>query len=101
MKRFAWSTVLILTIMLTACGSPTPSAVSPAPSASVEVINISSPDVVIASASIVPAQVAQLGFTISALVKEIAVKEGDKVQAGQPLIMLDSSELEFAVGAAE
>ena len=101
MKRFAWSTVLILTIMLTACGSPTPSAVSPAPSASVEVINISSPDVVIASASIVPAQVAQLGFTISALVKEIAVKEGDKVQAGQPLIILDSSELEFAVAAAE
>ena len=101
MKRFAWSTILILAIMLTACGSPTPSAVSPAPSASVEVVNVSSPDVVIASASIVPAQVAQLGFTISALVKEIAVKEGDKVQAGQPLIMLDSSELEFAVAAAE
>ena len=101
MKRFAWSTVLILAIMLTACGSPTPSAVSPAPSASVEVVNISSPDVVIASASIVPAQVAQLGFTISALVKEIAVKEGDKVQAGQPLIVLDTSELEFAVMAAE
>lgn len=101
MKRFAWSTILILAIMLTACGSPTPSAVPPAPPASVEVINISSPDVVIASASIVPAQVAQLGFTISALVKEIAVKEGDKVQAGQPLIMLDSSELEFAVAAAE
>ena len=101
MKRFAWSTILILAIMLTACGSPTPSAVSPAPSASVEVVNISSPDVVIASASIVPAQVAQLGFTISALVKEIAVKEGDKVQAGQPLIVLDTSELEFAVMAAE
>ncbi len=101
MKRFAWSTILILTIMLTACGSPTPSAVSPAPPASVEVVNVSSPDVVIASASIVPAQVAQLGFTISALVKEIAVKEGDKVQAGQPLIVLDTSELEFAVIAAE
>ena len=69
--------------------------------ASVEVVNVSSPDVVIASASIVPAQVAQLGFTISALVKEIAVKEGDKVQAGQPLIVLDTSELEFAVMAAE
>lgn len=101
MKRFAWSTILILAIMLTACGSPTPSAVSPAPPASVEVVNVSSPDVVIASASIVPAQVAQLGFTISALVKEIAVKEGDKVQAGQPLIVLDTSELEFAVMAAE
>ena len=101
MKRFAWSTILILTIMLTACGNPTPSAVSPATPASVEVVNVSSPDVVIASASIVPAQVAQLGFTISALVKEIAVKEGDKVQAGQPLIPLDTSELEFAVIAAE
>ena len=101
MKRFAWSTIMILTILLTACGSPTPSAVSPATTASVEIVNVSSPDVVIASASIVPVQVAQLGFTISALVKEIAVKEDDKVQAGQPLIVLDTSELEFAVMAAE
>jgi HlyD family secretion protein len=103
MKRFIWSMVLILTIMLTACGNLTPSAVSPATAtpAPVEVVNVSSPDVVIASASAVPVQVAELGFTISALVKEITVKEGDKVQAGQPLIVLDTSELEFAVVAAE
>jgi RND family efflux transporter MFP subunit len=103
MKRFIWSMVLILTIMLTACGNSTPPAVSPATAspAPVEVVNVSSPDVVIASASAVPVQVAKLGFTISALVKEITVKEGDKVQAGQPLIVLDTSELEYAVVAAE
>jgi RND family efflux transporter MFP subunit len=103
MKRFIWSMVLILTIMLTACGNSTPPAVSPVTStpAPVEVVNVSSPDVVIASASAVPVQVTELGFTISALVKEITVKEGDKVQAGQPLIVLDTSELEFAVVAAE
>ena len=101
MKRFIWSMIFILTIMLTACGSPTASAVSPAAPAPVEVVNVSSPDVVIASAAVIPVHVAQLGFTISALVKEIAVKEGDNVQAGQPLIMLDTSELEFAVAAAE
>jgi RND family efflux transporter MFP subunit len=103
MKRIIWSMVLILTIMLTACGNSTPPAVSPATAtpAPVEVVNVSSPDVVVASASAVPVQVAELGFTISALVKEITVKEGDKVQAGQPLIVLDTSELEFAVVAAE
>jgi RND family efflux transporter MFP subunit len=101
MKRIIWSMVLILTIMLTACGNSTPPAVSPATATPVEVVNVSSPDVVIASASAVPVQVAELGFTISALVKEITVKEGDKVQAGQPLIVLDTSELEFAVVAAE
>jgi HlyD family secretion protein len=101
MKRFIWSMALILTIMLTACGNSTPSAVSPATATPVEVVNVSSPDVVIASAFAVPVQVAELGFTISALVKEITVKEGDKVQAGQPLIVLDTSELEYAVVAAE
>ncbi len=101
MKRFIWSMILILAIMLAACGSPTPSAVSPAVPAPVEVVNVSSPDVVVASAAVVPVQVTQLGFTISALVKEIAVKEGDKVQAGQSLIVLDTPDLEFAVVAAE
>lgn len=56
---------------------------------------------VIASAVVVPAQVAQLGFLISAIVKDIPVKEGDTVKAGEPLAVLDTPELQFAVTAAE
>lgn len=56
---------------------------------------------VVASAVIVPAQVTELGFLSSARVKEIAVKEGDKVQAGDVLVLLDMPDLQYAVTAAE
>jgi RND family efflux transporter MFP subunit len=54
-----------------------------------------------ASAVIVPAKVSQLGFLISALAKEIPVKEGDTVKTGQTLIVLDTPDLEFAVAEAQ
>ena len=100
MKRFGWST-LVLAIILTACGTPTPAVISPALPTPVQEISVSDPDLVIASAVVLPVQVTQLGFTISALVKEIAVSEGQQVQAGQTLIVLDVPELEYAVIAAE
>lgn len=101
MKQFVWSILLSLTILLTACGGSTPVAVSPVTPAPVEAVSIVSSDVVIASAVVAPVQVTQLGFTISAHVKEIAVKEGDKVQAGQSLVVLDTPDLIFSVTAAE
>lgn len=101
MKRFIWSMSLILTIMLAACGSPAAATISPATPAPVVTVSEPSADVVVASAVVSPSQTARLGFTISALIKEVAVKEGDGVQAGQPLIVLDTPDLEFAVAAAE
>lgn len=98
MKRM-FSIALTLT-MLTACASPTP-AVSIATPAPVEPILAVSDDVVIASAEVEPTQVTQLGFTISALVKEILVKEGDVVKAGDALITLNTPDLEYAVISAE
>lgn len=53
------------------------------------------------SAVIAPARVARLRFLSAAFVKEINVKEGDVVQAGQILATLDTPELEYAVTAAE
>ncbi|MHB8779387.1 MAG: hypothetical protein ACYC6R_16765, partial [Anaerolineales bacterium] len=100
MKRIGWS-ILALTIVLTACGKATPAVVPPASLTPVEEIIASNPDIVVASALVTPAQVSQLGFPISALVKEVSVKEGDKIQAGQTLVALDTPELEFAVAAAE
>lgn len=54
-----------------------------------------------ASAVIVPARVTRLGFLISGIAREVPVEEGDFVEAGQTLIVLDTPELEFAVIEAQ
>ena len=56
---------------------------------------------VTASAVIVPAQVSQLGFLISGIAREIPVREGDTVTAGQTLMVLDTPELQYAVTEAQ
>jgi RND family efflux transporter MFP subunit len=56
---------------------------------------------VTASAVVVPAKISRMAFLISAPVKEVLVKEGDSVQAGQKLIVLNTPDLEFAVTAAD
>jgi multidrug efflux pump subunit AcrA (membrane-fusion protein) len=45
---------------------------------------------VVASAVVVPAQITRLSFLKSALVKEVVVKEGDDITAGQTLITLNT-----------
>lgn len=87
-------------LALTACASPAPVAAETA-AAPIENIPAESSDSVVASARVKPAQVSQLSFTISALVKEIPVKEGDAVKAGDTLMVLSAPELEYAVLAAE
>src|ERR1051325_4193844 len=62
---------------------------------------LSAQKTVTASALIVPAEVSQLGFLISGITKEVPVKEGDSVKAGQPLIVLDAPDLAFAVTEAQ
>ena len=56
---------------------------------------------VTASAVIAPARISRMGFIISGLVKEVAVREGDTVQAGQILVVLNTPELEYSVAAAQ
>jgi RND family efflux transporter MFP subunit len=56
---------------------------------------------VTASAVIVPTQVSELAFLISGIAKEVPVKEGDLVKAGQPLVVLDTPDLDFAVTEAQ
>ena len=62
---------------------------------------VSAQNTVTASAVIVPAHVAKLGFLISGIAKEVPVKEGELVKTGQTLIVLDTPELEFAVVEAQ
>ncbi len=99
MKRLIWP--ICLAVILAACGgSPTPAA-SSTMTATPVIVEVVDPNIVIASAKVLPVQVSELGFTTSATIKEISVSEGELVQAGQPLVVLDTPELEFAVVAAE
>ena len=56
---------------------------------------------VVASAVVVPAHITRLSFLIPAQVKEVVVKEGDRVSAGQTLAALNTPELEYNVIAAQ
>lgn len=56
---------------------------------------------VIASAVVVPAQTSRLGFLTSAIVRELNVREGDDVKAGQALAVLNTPDAEYNVIAAQ
>ena len=99
MKRLLLLTVGLL--VLTACASPTPVASVETAAPVEEEVQVTSPDTVIASAEVEPAQVSHLGFTVSALVKEIFISEGDVVKADDVLMTLNTPDLEFAVISAE
>ncbi len=91
MKGFAWSvcSALVLLAVLATATAAAPGE------------NRSTRKTVTASAVIVPAQVSELGFVISGVAREIPVKEGDIVKAGQTLMVLDTPDLQFAVAEAE
>lgn len=63
--------------------------------------SIPTQQIVTASAVIVPAQVSELAFLISAIAKDVPVSEGDSVTAGQTLIALDTPDLQYAVVEAQ
>ncbi|MCC6260968.1 MAG: HlyD family efflux transporter periplasmic adaptor subunit [Anaerolineales bacterium] len=89
--------------MLTACASPT-SALTPlaAPTTVPVSTNIAhAGNNVSASARVVPSQTAEIAFAISGQVKDVYVKEGEVVEAGQTLLALNAPDLELAVKAAE
>ncbi len=83
---------------LVACTTATPVPATPAAATST---GSASGSVVTASVKVVPAQVAELAFTLSGPVEEIAVKEGDSVAANQALMSIDVPELAYANAAAQ
>ncbi len=65
------------------------------------IMNVPAQNTVTASAVIVPVEVSQLGFVISGIARQIPIKEGDTVTAGQTLMVLDTPDLQFAVIEAQ
>ncbi|MBL8080771.1 MAG: HlyD family efflux transporter periplasmic adaptor subunit [Anaerolineales bacterium] len=101
MKKIFWTTFLALTVTLAACASqtPTPPPTTPAPAPVTTGLVLTGG--VVASAEAEPAQDSQLSFILSGPIKEVLVKEGDVVTAGQSLVTLYSPDLELSVKAAE
>src|SRR5512141_71845 len=91
MRRFSWSVFSAIAILV----------ISANPVFAAPENNVSAQKTVTASAVIVPAQVSELGFLISGIARDIPVKEGDTVKAGQTLMVLDTPDLQFAVNAAQ
>ena len=57
--------------------------------------------VVSATGVVVPSRWATLGFEMSGRVERVMVEPGDQVEEGEPLIELDSTDLEYAVRQAQ
>jgi len=102
MKKLFWMVSLVLTATLAACASaPTATPPPAAPATATVTTGLILSGGVVASAEAVPAQDTQISFVVSAPVKEVLVKEGDMVTAGQTLLTIYSPDLELAVTAAE
>jgi len=97
MKR-TWIAVLALILLLTACSAPATPAPTATPPAAAPAGRLTG---VTASAEIVPAQIAEISFVIPGPVKEMLVKEGEAVTAGQLLASLDFPALLGSLNAAE
>jgi multidrug efflux pump subunit AcrA (membrane-fusion protein) len=102
MKRLLWTSLLVLSVLLSACGTPTPTA-APVITGTPAAKSASAPPAgtIVASGVVSPAQVTEIAFAIPGAVSEVSVKEGDVVGAGQMLIRLDSTEFDSAVAQAE
>jgi len=91
--------VVSFTLSTIGCGP----AAAPTPLPTVALDSSVSPgaSTVGASAEVVPAREARLSFLISGPLDEVAVQEGETVEAGQVLATLSSPELEYGVLQAE
>lgn len=96
MQRSHFLQLIRLSLLLMVAWNPVSTALASNTNAAV-----AAQKTVSASAVIVPARVAELGFLISGIARDVPVKEGDRIQAGEPLLVLDTPELEFAVMEAQ
>lgn len=99
MKRTLWATLLVSALVLLAAGcEPAATAI---PTVSLASIDTTEASQVKAFAVVQPAWESRLSFVISGMVEEVTVKKGDQVQAGQALVKLNTTNLEYDIAVAE
>ncbi len=104
MYRIWWTILLLTALVLNGCGSlstPVGPATFPSTAGTITPTAVTNSGSVTASVKMVPAQQSNLSFIISAPIKEINIKEGDPVKAGQALMVLDTPDLMNAVAGAQ
>jgi len=103
MKRLVWTLLITSMLVLSACSGGTGTTPTALPTVVLNTTqsNGSSASTITASANIVPAAHAQLSFSLSGRVTNVAVKVGDQVHAGDILATLDSVSLSAQVASAK
>ena len=101
MKPTLWIILIAAAFILLIAGCNSASTPTPIPTVSLDVVDTTTSGQVKASAVVVPAQESRLSFVIPGVDKDVTVTEGDQVQAGQALIQLDTSEMEYDIVSAE
>lgn len=103
-RRFIMKTIsryIVMLLIVAAITGCTISSAEGAPSDDSTVVPVVADTRVVADGKIVPHRSAQLSFQILGQVKEIRVSEGDMVEAGDILILLDDAQQAAAVAQAE
>ncbi len=93
--------ILIALILLCAFGGQLASRLTSTPTPTPEASASATESPVTAKGVVVPARYARLSFPSGGVLARLLVKEGDGVEEGQLLAVLDTTELELAVQAAE
>ena len=94
--------ILVSAVLLVGCGRATERTPTPTPVATMATPGArSTGGPVAASGEVVPSQEARLGFAISGQVETVAVIEGERVEAGQVLMVLEADSLEANVAQAK
>jgi HlyD family secretion protein len=102
-NRFGVVILLALaTLLLAACSSGQPSSATQSTVGSDNLPPVRSESSVMAEGKVVPAQDAAISFSITGVVGEVLVKEGEQVSLGQPLVrLLGNEQIQSAIAAGE
>lgn len=100
MKRTQWMALVVLALVLTMSGCAPTATETPIPIVELDAGSFEASSVQ-ASAQVVPARESRLSFVVPGPIKEVTVGEGETVEAGQTLAILNSPDLEFSVLEAE
>jgi len=101
MKHTPWTTLAVSALVLLMAGCFPANTATPIPTITLDATDSSETRNVQASARVIPAQEARLSFPIAGPIREVTVREGETVEAGQILATLSSPELEYGVLQAE
>jgi multidrug efflux pump subunit AcrA (membrane-fusion protein) len=98
-KRFLFimSSLVFMSVAISACGSATPTPASATEAAQPQPVNLATA----AEGNLEPVQTANLNFTGHGLIVEVLVKEGDMIKAGDVIARLKSDAQRDALAEAE